>query len=91
MLSGPVTTKQKVFRALKSQHHINEYGVDPAAVFTSNIKNYKCGIKPNTTNFYKTMKSVEKLWNEHFPNYLYKQNFLDEQVAKTMKRIYRRR
>ena len=29
------------------------------------------------------MKSVEKLWNEYFPDYLYQQSFLDESIAKS--------
>ena len=58
-------------------------GIDPVAIFSYKDIHHNCAIKLSTTNLHKTMKSVEKLWNEYFPDYIYEQTFLDEQIAKT--------
>jgi putative ABC transport system permease protein len=58
-------------------------GIDPVAIFTRNNSNYRCAIKLSSTNLHQTMKSVEKLWNEYFPDYLYEQSFLDVDIAKS--------
>jgi putative ABC transport system permease protein len=58
-------------------------GIDPVAIFTYNDYNFNCAIKLNSANLHGTMKSVEKLWNEYFPEYLYEQAFMDEKIAKS--------
>ena len=56
--------------------------IDPVAVFTYNDNHYRCAIKLSSANLHQTMKEVEKLWNEYFPDYLYEQTFMDEQISK---------
>ena len=57
--------------------------INPIAIFSYKDYNYTCAIKLNTANLQQTMKGVEKLWNEYFPDYLYEQSFLDESIAKS--------
>ncbi|MCF2442887.1 ABC transporter permease [Dyadobacter sp. CY345] len=72
-----------VYGVLKNWNNTSfKNDVNPIVVFSYNIYNYSCAIKLNTANLHQTMKSVEKLWNEYFPDYLYEQSFLDENIAK---------
>src|SRR5680860_1281887 len=47
---------------------------------------YELGIKVNMANIQGTMGSIEKLWTSVFPDFLFEQTFLDEQVAQTYKK-----
>lgn len=58
-------------------------GIDPIAIFTYKGIHYNCAVKLSSANLHQTMKSIEKLWNEYFPDYLYEHSFVDEQIAKT--------
>lgn len=57
-------------------------GIDPIVIFSYRDIHHSCAIKLNTRNLHETMAGVEKLWNEYFPDYLYEQTFLDEQITK---------
>jgi putative ABC transport system permease protein len=57
--------------------------IDPIAVFTYKDIHYNCGVKLAATNLQQTMKEVEKLWNEYFPDDLYEQRFLDDRIAES--------
>lgn len=73
-----------IYGVLKNWNNTSfKSGINPIAVFTYNDYNYRCGIKLNTANLHQTMKSVEKLWNEYFPDYLYEQSFMDDNIAKS--------
>ena len=73
-----------IYGVLKNWNNTSfQNGIDPVAVFTYNSNNYRCAIQLNSTNLHSTMKSVEKLWNEYFPDYLYEQTFMDEQIARS--------
>jgi predicted permease len=54
-----------------------------APVFMLNFKKrYEAaGIKMDGQNMPGTMKAIEKLWNETFPNYVFEYQFLDEKIA----------
>lgn len=76
-------TTAPIYGVLKNWNNASfKSGIDPVAIFTSKDNHYNCAIKLSSTNLHQTMKSVEKLWNEYFPDYLYEQTFLDEQIAK---------
>ncbi|MFN8353117.1 MAG: FtsX-like permease family protein [Spirosomataceae bacterium] len=56
-------------------------GIDPVAIFTYKNIHYNCAAKLSAANLSTTLKAIEKLWNQYFPNYLYEQEFLDESIA----------
>lgn len=73
-----------IYGVLKNWNNASlQDGIDPVAIFTSKKIHYNCAVKLSTTNLHQTMKGVEKVWSEYFPEYLYEQAFLDEQIAKT--------
>lgn len=47
---------------------------------------YQLGIKVKMAGLQGTMQGIEKLWTSVFPDYLFEQAFLDEQVAQTYKK-----
>lgn len=58
-------------------------GIDPVAVFTWKNNHFSCALKLSSSNISKTLKEVENIWNEYFPDYLYEQEFLDESIAES--------
>jgi putative ABC transport system permease protein len=73
-----------IYGVLKNWNNTSfQNGIDPVAVFTNNSSNYRCAVQLNSKNLHATMKSVEKIWSEYFPDYLYEQTFMDEQIAKS--------
>lgn len=73
-----------VYGVLKNWNNTSfKSDINPIAIFSYNVYNYSCAIKMNSANLHETMKGVEKLWNEYFPDYLYEQSFLDENIAKS--------
>ncbi|REA59722.1 hypothetical protein DSL64_17120 [Dyadobacter luteus] len=77
-VSAPITGVLKNWNNTSFQN-----GIDPIAIFTNNNSNYRCAIQLKSTNLHATMKRVEQLWSEYFPDYLYEQTFMDEQIAKS--------
>ncbi|MBC7873657.1 MAG: ABC transporter permease, partial [Ferruginibacter sp.] len=50
--------------------------------FLTDYKNYgSCALRINMNNTKPTLSSVEKIWNETYPDYLYAHEFLDEGIA----------
>lgn len=73
-----------IYGVLKNWNNTSfQNDIDPIAVFTWKDIHHSCGIKLNTANLQQTMQSVEKLWNEYFPDYLYEQRFLDDRIAES--------
>ena len=73
-----------IYGVLKNWNNTSlKNGIDPVAIFTSKNIHYNCAVKLSSTNLHQTMKGVEKLWNEYFPDFLYEQAFLNDQIAKT--------
>ncbi len=51
-------------------------------IFPDNDNYTKCAVKIEAGNMQATMKSIEKIWNETYPDFLYEYQFLDESIAK---------
>lgn len=52
-------------------------------VFKSNANNYRnCVVKVNMKNLPTLLPKLEKIWNEQYPEYVYKYDFLDAEIAK---------
>jgi len=60
--------------------------IDPLFIAPDASSFYELGIKVNMANMQGTMGDIEKLWTSVFPDYLFEQTFLDEQVARTYKK-----
>ncbi len=62
--------------------HDQDFQSDISPVFISpNKKYYEYGVKINTQDISATLESIEKLWKETFPKYIYSFDFLDQRVA----------
>ena len=56
--------------------------VAPIAIF-SNYQNYQnCAVKINLANTKPIMASIEKIWNNTYPQFIYSSKFLDDQIAR---------
>ncbi|MFT3934357.1 MAG: ABC transporter permease [Chitinophagaceae bacterium] len=54
-----------------------------AIAIYSNYNNYQnCAVSINMANVKPTMAAIEKIWNETYPDYIYKSQFLDESIAR---------
>ncbi|TLV02723.1 ABC transporter permease [Dyadobacter luticola] len=74
--------KAPIYGVLKNWNNTSlKNGVDHVAIFTYRDFHYTCGIKLTSNNVRKTMKSVEQLWSQYFPDYMYEQSFLTEEIA----------
>ncbi|MCE6988020.1 ABC transporter permease [Dyadobacter sp. CY323] len=72
-----------IYGVLKNWNNTSfKSAIDPVAIFTWKDNHFNCAIKLSSTNLHQTMKSVEKLWNGYFPEYLYEQSFMDEQIQR---------
>ena len=56
----------------------------PIAVFSFKSNYQNASIKLNTKNIGKTIKDIEAVWTNYFPNYVFEKRFVDE----TIKEIY---
>ncbi|GAB2790523.1 ABC transporter permease [Rhabdobacter roseus] len=73
-----------IYGVLKNWNNTSfQSGIDPVAIFTMKDIHYSCGVKLSTSNMHQTLGAVEKLWNEYFPDYLYEQSFMDEEIARS--------
>ncbi|RYU87830.1 FtsX-like permease family protein [Mucilaginibacter terrigena] len=57
------------------------HNVAPLLIATNNTMYRQVSIKLSTTNITSTMQSVERIWKQTFPNYVYEYQFLDEKIA----------
>ncbi|WP_247233123.1 ABC transporter permease [Telluribacter sp. SYSU D00476] len=73
-----------IYGVLKNWNNTSfQNDIDPIAIFTWKDIHHSCGIKLKAANLQQTMKDVEKLWNEYFPDHLYEQHFLDDRIAES--------
>ena len=54
--------------------------ISPICIMAGSDNYANCAIKINTKNIKPALASFEKIWSETYPEYLYKHEFLDEQV-----------
>lgn len=52
----------------------------PLLVTTNSTMYRQAGIKLATTNISATLESIEKIWKQAFPDYVYEYSFLDEEI-----------
>jgi putative ABC transport system permease protein len=76
-ITGPVVGVVKDFNnnSLHGQ-------IDPIAIFPLPNWYHNCAVKINPAHIHSDLASIEKLWNETFPEYLYSYTFLDDSIAK---------
>jgi ABC-type antimicrobial peptide transport system permease subunit len=53
----------------------------PLLIATNSTMYRQASIKLATSNIASTMKSIKKIWEQRFPNYVYEYRFLDEKIA----------
>lgn len=56
--------------------------ISPICIYPSPREYGTCGIKLNPAHLHASLASIEKIWNETFPDYLYSYTFLDDSIAK---------
>jgi len=54
--------------------------IKPLAIAERNKRYYYTGIKLDANNLTQTITSIEKTWNEFFPEYVYKPAYLDDTI-----------
>jgi ABC-type antimicrobial peptide transport system permease subunit len=52
----------------------------PMLITTLNRQYSQAGIKLSTTNTSSTMKSIEKMWSQTFPDFVFEYKFLDDKI-----------
>ncbi|HLK27718.1 MAG TPA: ABC transporter permease, partial [Puia sp.] len=55
--------------------------INPVVMFPMNGHVEHCAVKINDANIKTTLAAVEKTWNAIYPQYVYRQEFLDEKIA----------
>lgn len=53
----------------------------PLLIATNSTMYRQASIKLSTTNIASTMQSIQKLWQQTFPNYVYEYRFLDDKIS----------
>ncbi len=56
-------------------------GIKPIALFASKNQCSKIGIKLYSNNLSGTLNSIQKIWENSFPDFVYQSSFLDENIA----------
>jgi ABC-type antimicrobial peptide transport system permease subunit len=56
--------------------------ISPIAIFARPTAYSTCAIKITPSNIRSDLASIEKIWNQTFPDYLYSHRFLDESIAR---------
>jgi ABC-type antimicrobial peptide transport system permease subunit len=74
-LKGPVVGILKDFNDRSFRRDLA-----PLLITTNNKIYNQAGIKLTAANMSSTMRSIEKLWNETFPDFVYEYKFLDDKV-----------
>jgi putative ABC transport system permease protein len=54
----------------------------PIAIFSDRVNYSNCAVKINMANIKPLLAQFEKTWNELYPDYVYKYQFLDERIAR---------
>lgn len=62
--------------------------IDPLCITTRNDWYSNFAVKVNPSGLQPTLKAVEKVWKETFPDQVYKYDFLDEQIARFYEQDY---
>ena len=74
--------KGRIVGVLKNYHNRSFKDDYAPLLITTFKKNYELtNIKLNTANVAASLKGIEKLWNEVYPDYAFEYQFLDERVA----------
>ncbi|TDX00617.1 ABC transporter permease [Dinghuibacter silviterrae] len=73
----------RIAGVLRDFHHSSlRTGIDPLCVTTA-ARDYKfCAVKVNMTDWKNTQASIERMWNQAYPAYVYSDQFLDERIAR---------
>lgn len=77
---GPIVGVMKDFHASSLKD-----GITPVMITKFKRGYGNAGIKLSNTDVPGTMKAIEKLWNEIYPNFVFEYQFLDERVAEFYK------
>jgi len=56
--------------------------IAPVAIFSSYHNYQNCAVSISMAKTKTTMAAVEKIWNETYPDFIYKSQFLDERIAR---------
>ncbi|GAB2790548.1 ABC transporter permease [Rhabdobacter roseus] len=56
--------------------------ISPICIMSDLNRYQNYGVKINLDNVKPTLTAIEKIWSETFPEFVYKQEFLDERIAK---------
>ncbi len=56
--------------------------IAPIALFSDAVNYGNCAVKINMTSIKPTLSSIEKIWNDTYPAFVYKYQFLDERIAR---------
>jgi putative ABC transport system permease protein len=74
--------KGRIVGVLKNYHNRSFKDDYAPLLITTFKKNYQLtNIKLNTANMAASLKGIEKLWNEVYPDYAFEYQFLDERIA----------
>lgn len=75
--------KGKVVGVIKDFHNKSFHAeIEPLAMTTFVVWYSSCALKVNLSDLKKTLSGVEKVWKQMYPNNLYKQEFMDDTLAK---------
>jgi putative ABC transport system permease protein len=55
--------------------------ISPVCIMSDLSRYQNYGVKVNLDNVKPTLTAIEKIWSETFPEFVYKQEFLDERIA----------
>lgn len=77
------STVAPIAGVVKDFHNYSFHSEISALCILPDNSNYRtCAIKVNMKNLQPAMASMEKIWNETYPDYLYAYEFLDERIAR---------
>lgn len=76
-ITGPIIGVVKDF----NNNSLHE-DVNPIAIFAQPAKYTTCAVKITPSHIQTDLASIEKIWNQTFPDYLYSHTFLDERIAR---------
>lgn len=75
--------KGEVVGVVKDFHNKSFHAaIEPLALTTFRVWYSSCAVKLDMGNLEETLSAVERTWKKRYPDHLYKQEFMDEQIAK---------